>query len=117
MSAVLDVVVGASAVIVASGATAAFAVIVRMARSQRQLLEDWCGEPSRPGVPERPGVMVRLERIEQAQIDARDVQSEHGRQIEQIWHEVHPNSGMSMRDQVTRIEAATAGHPGAPSPT
>ena len=28
------------------------------------LLEDWCGTEARPGVPRRPGVMERLERIE-----------------------------------------------------
>jgi hypothetical protein len=30
----------------------------------KYMLDDWFGEPSRPGVPERPGVMVRLDRLE-----------------------------------------------------
>lgn len=110
MSAVLEVIVGAAATVVAAGVTGGFVLIVRMGRDQRQMHEDWRGEPARPGVPERPGVMVRLERIELAQTEQGRVQIEHGRQIEQIWHEVHPNSGTSMRDQVTRIEAATTGH-------
>ncbi|MFJ2863669.1 hypothetical protein [Kitasatospora sp. NPDC087314] len=50
--------------------------------------EDWQGTPSRPGVPGRPGVMERLDRIE---------------------HELHPNSGLSLRDAVNRIEEAVKG--------
>ena len=48
-----------------------------------QVIEDWQGTPSRPGVPARPGVMARLDRIE---------------------HELHPNSGASLRDAVDRVE-------------
>lgn len=58
----------------------------------RQLLEDWHGEPGRPGVPPRPGVMARLAELERT---AKDVRSE-----------VQHNSGDSMRDAVERIEAA-----------
>lgn len=47
-------------------------------------LDDWFGEPARPGFVGQPGVMERLARVE---------------------HEVHTNSGSSMRDAVNRIEA------------
>ncbi|MBI1757969.1 MAG: hypothetical protein HYR62_01855 [Actinobacteria bacterium] len=48
------------------------------------LLDDWHGEPPRPGVPARPGVMVRLASIEA---------------------ELYPNGGTSLKDLVV----ATAG--------
>ena len=35
------------------------------------LLDDWHGEVARPGVAERPGVMLRLEALEQSQIALR----------------------------------------------
>jgi hypothetical protein len=69
---------------------AGFAVIWRIFRGVRRMLQkvdqfidDWNGVSSSPGHPERPGVMVRLERIE---------------------HELVPNSGHSLRDAVDRLE-------------
>ncbi|MEU3563507.1 hypothetical protein [Kitasatospora sp. NPDC006786] len=47
--------------------------------------DDWQGTEARPGVPARPGVMVRIAAIE---------------------HELHPNSGSSLRDAVDRVEVA-----------
>jgi hypothetical protein len=51
----------------------ALAILWRLTRSVRQLLhrlaevaDDWQGTPARPGVPERLGVMARLDRIERA---------------------------------------------------
>lgn len=58
-------------------------------RRTRDFLDDWGGEPARPGVPERLGVMARLDRIE---------------------HELHPNSGKSLRDQTNRLEHALTEH-------
>lgn len=59
-----------------------------------QFLDDWNGEPERPGItPARPGVMVRLR-----QYDAR---------LAAIEHELHPNAGKSLRDAVDRVEAQT----------
>ena len=52
-------------------------------RAARDFLEDWKGEPDRPGVKGRAGVMARLGSIE---------------------HELHPNSGLSMRDAINRTE-------------
>ena len=52
-------------------------------RMFREFLEDWKGEPDRPGVKGRAGVMARLGSIE---------------------HELHPNSGLSMRDAINRTE-------------
>ena len=74
-------------------ATALIAILVLVRRALKPLrkmhyfLDDWFGTPARPGVDARPGVMGRLDAIE---------------------HELHPNSSMSMRDAVDRIEKAVA---------
>ena len=52
-------------------------------------LDDWNGEPARPGVPERLGVMARLD---------------------EMHHELHPNHGSSLADAVNRTEAALKEH-------
>lgn len=70
-----------------------FGAVAAVTRSLRplvhgvgQFLDDWNGEPERPGVsPARPGVMARIAAIE---------------------HELHPNGGSSLRDAVNRIESA-----------
>ena len=47
------------------GALTGFAVWLRkLMRRLDNLLEDWNGSEARPGVPRRPGVMERLEKIE-----------------------------------------------------
>jgi hypothetical protein len=70
-------------------AVGAAAVLLAAAKLIRDLLsgvrrvshffDDWFGEPERDGVPERPGVMRRLEKIE---------------------YQVFPNSGNSLFDRV-----------------
>ena len=52
-------------------------------RKLGDFLDDVAGEPARPGVPARAGLMERVQRIE---------------------HELFPNSGKSLRDQTDRIE-------------
>ncbi|GAB3472000.1 hypothetical protein [Actinophytocola sediminis] len=67
--------------------------VARWARRVTDFFDDWSGEPARAGVPARPGVMARLETME-------------GRLLT-IEHELHPNSGASLRDAVDRIHEAT----------
>jgi hypothetical protein len=69
----------------------------RVSRTSRVMFRDWEGEPARPGVKRRPGVMERIEAVEEG--------------IAEIRHEVKPNSGTSMRDSVARIHQATTGEP------
>jgi len=57
--------------------------VAPVSREIRNFLDDWKGEDGRPGVNGRPGVMSRLSSIE---------------------HELHPNSGLSMRDAINRTE-------------
>lgn len=66
-------------------------------RRVQDFLDDWRGEPARPGVPARQGIMARLEWIEQ--------------RVAMVEREVRPNGGRSLKDQVTRIETAISDGP------
>lgn len=62
-----DLVVLIGAIITALGVLVRWGLKIRASvrpwlQKARQMLDDFLGEPARPGVPERPGVMVRLER-------------------------------------------------------
>lgn len=65
----------------------------RLAERLGDLADDWQGTPDRPGVPGRPGVMTRLDAMEQ--------------QLAAVQHELHPNSGSSLRDAVDRVDERT----------
>ena len=67
--------------------------VVRIFRRLDDVADDWQGVPARPGVPEQPGVMARLDQIE-------------GR-VSRIEHELQPNSGQSLRDAVDRVDRRT----------
>lgn len=56
------------------------------ARKQGHLIDDLVGEPERPGVPARPGLMERMKAVES--------------KTEIIRHEMFPNSGKSLRDKL-----------------
>jgi hypothetical protein len=57
--------------------------VFKYGRRIMQMVEDFNGEPERPGVPARPGVMTRLSAIEA---------------------EITPNHGGSIKDAVNRID-------------
>ena len=59
---------------------------IRIAARAERFMDDWAGEPGRPGVPARPGVMERVARIEE--------------RLTGVEHELYPNSGDSLRDAV-----------------
>ncbi|MES9587830.1 MULTISPECIES: hypothetical protein [unclassified Streptomyces] len=79
--------------VAAAAIAAGLGLLWRITRGVRRIvsrvdefIDDWQGTPARSGVPSRPGVMERLDRIE---------------------HELHPNSGSSLRDAVDRVDART----------
>lgn len=61
----------------------------RQVTSLQDLLEDWHGEESRPGVPGRLGVMERLDRIEKT--------------VNSAAFNSRPNHGTSAYDEHTRL--------------
>ncbi|MXM67086.1 hypothetical protein GR925_27565 [Streptomyces sp. HUCO-GS316] len=76
-------------------------VLVRLTKGVEQYLTDWYGEPDRPGVPARPGVLVRLQRAEEGLAGI-------GERLGRLEHEMQPNSGASLRDAVDRVNTALA---------
>lgn len=70
--------------------------VLPFVRKMNHFVDDMVGEDARPGMDARPGVIARLASIE---------------------HELHPNSGKSLRDQTDRLEQALDAHLAACPPT
>jgi hypothetical protein len=112
-----------------------FRPLRKMSHRFGQFLDDWGGETSRIGVPARPGVMERLSKIEERQVAVSnealktrtevrtqlvasekrtaavladlDVRlGEAQEQLAVVHHEMLPNGGYSLKDQVNRIDPA-----------
>ena len=67
-----------------------------VAQAVASFLEDWAGDPARPGVAAQPGVMERLQSIEQRIGD-------HTGPLRAL-RELMPNGGATIKDQVGRID-------------
>ena len=63
----------------------------RVVTRTTHLLDDMLGEPARPGVPERPGVMQRLQSLTD--------------DIARVQAQVIPNGGSSLRDAIDHLAA------------
>ncbi len=66
--------------------------------------DDFLGEEQRPGVPPRPGFSQRMSRIEKSLETGAERFSTIENKIDRIDYELRPNSGLSLRDAVNRIE-------------
>lgn len=64
--------------------------LLRITRRAHLFFDDWDGEPHRPGVPGRPGVMQRLATVEET--------------LGKVLTETSPNGGKSLRDAVNNIQ-------------
>jgi hypothetical protein len=95
MSAFTPPLLDAAAVALVALLTVIVRLAVRHSRRLGQMLEDWHGDPGRPGVEGRPGVMMRLLTLEA--------------RVDEIRYEVKPNGGQSMRDDVRVIREVTTG--------
>lgn len=82
----LSVVVGAVTVIVRQ----LLLPIHRGFLKLQDFLEEWKGEPARPGYAARPGVMQRLEQVEA--------------DMARVASEIRSNGGSSMKDAIARVE-------------
>lgn len=80
----------------------------RLPKQMGQMSRDWYGQPERPGFPAVPGVPQRLQAVEDAQQDVKATLGELREFVVKIDHEVHPNSGLSIKDSVNRTDAAVA---------
>lgn len=66
-------------------------------RKLSHFIDDVAGEPARPGIPARQGLMERLSTVEQKQ-------DEQGAVLEVVQHEVTTNHGSSLKDAVKKLE-------------
>jgi septal ring factor EnvC (AmiA/AmiB activator) len=80
-------------------------------RKWMQLADDLNGTPARAGVPARPGMMERLASLDgkheeqnAAIQDIKKEQTEQGKKLETIRHEVEFNNGSSVKDSAIRTE-------------
>lgn len=71
--------------------------VIPLIRKITQFLDDWQGEVARSGVPERLGVLASIAKIQRHQEELFD-------RLREVEHELHPNSGTSMRDAIDRME-------------
>ncbi|MEI3845307.1 MULTISPECIES: hypothetical protein [unclassified Microbacterium] len=60
-------------------------------------IDDVAGEPARPGVDARPGLMERLQAVEDKQDDLTAA-------VKVVQHEVTTNHGSSLKDSTKRLE-------------
>ncbi|MFC9088980.1 hypothetical protein [Nocardiopsis dassonvillei] len=107
-------VIGAAAVITALLIIGKF---IRMAwqagRRLGHFLDDWFGEPSRDGVPGRPGIPARIGALEESSGQVCERLGDVDRRVRRVEHELHPNSGASLRDAVDRVEREVSKPPSA----
>lgn len=94
---ILTIVAGIVCPVLAAGTIAAAIAARRFSRRYGQAIRDLFGEPARPGVQARPGVMERL-----ADYDAR--LSGMQEQLALVHHEMKPNGGKSIKDQINRLD-------------
>lgn len=83
----------------------------RFARRVGYFLDDWNGSIARPGQSARPGAMERLASVETHMGRMCDRLGQVEEKVGAIDHEMHPNSGTSLRDAVNRIEARASRPP------
>lgn len=75
-----------------------------LVRKFTHLVDDFLGEPERPGVPERPGLMSRMSALEQNSAANTEMLGKIDDRVQIVEHEVTFNDGSSVKDATTRME-------------
>jgi hypothetical protein len=88
--------------------TAGWAFTRRIAKKAANFFDDWNGEPSRPGVRGRDGVMTRLEHLDTGQLHVIEQNNHLDVRLTAVEAQVQQNHGISMHDKIDRIETAIA---------
>lgn len=102
----------ATVTVIAFICTVGWRGIKGMARWFRKLnlfAEDFFGEPERPGVPRRPGLVERVTNTEEMLTRVVSMQEDTSKIVRLIWDETMPNHGSSQRDDIARIHEAVTG--------
>lgn len=90
--------------------TAVTILIVAIVRTSRfikkvvHFFDDYFGEDERPGVDARPGFSERMASIEKSLEVGAEKFNTIEYKLDKIDYELRPNSGLSLRDAVNRIE-------------
>ena len=90
--------------------TAATVIIIATIKTSKfikkivHFFDDFLGEEERPGVAARPGFSERMSSIEKSLEKGTDRFASIEYKLDKIDYELRPNSGMSLRDAVNRIE-------------
>lgn len=100
--------------LIGAGSTIAafFAWVLPFIRKVVHVIDDMMGEAEREGVPARPGMLVRMSRVESTSSEALTLARNTAAQQADITHalqELYSNNGSSLRDAVERIETKLDG--------
>lgn len=91
--------------------TAATVIIIATVRTSKfikrvvHFFDDFLGEEERPGVASRPGFSERMSQVERQLEKGNERFSIIESKLDRIDYELRPNSGLSLRDAVNRIES------------
>lgn len=73
-------------------------------RKLMHFIDDVTGEPARPGVVARPGLMERFATVEVKQDEQGIALATQGAALAVVQHEVTTNHGSSLKDAVKKLE-------------
>ena len=88
----------------------------RLLRRTTHFLDDYFGEPSRDGIPAKPGVMARLQALTDDVAQVGVQVGQNTADLSRIKSQVFPNGGTSLRDAVDSVAAGLKEHREVTSP-
>lgn len=89
---------------------------VAAGRKLSRVIDELVGEPAEYNRPAKPGLVEKVDGLVEGQAVVVETQGEHTdelaklrAEIETVKHELFPNSGLSLRDAVDRLERTSTG--------